>query len=112
MKREFVNFFDKVSRVHGEMVTEIANIFKEHNVTKIHLNCGEFPLRLQMMDEWGESAYNREITDIEVIAHDSGMIEINLYKDNSNTYYDLGDCADGNALLFIYDYVWMHFYQE
>lgn len=112
MKQQFVNFFDKVSKVHDEMVTEIANIFKEHNVTKIHLECEDSPLRLQMMDEWGESAYNREITDIEVISHDSGMIEINLYKDNSDTYYDLGDCADGNALLFIYDYVWMHFYQK
>ena len=112
MKRAFVNFFDKVSKVHSEMVIEIAEIFKEHNVTKIHLDNEDFPLRLQMMDELGESAYNRKITDIEVISHDSGMTEINLYEDSTNTHYDLGDCADGNALLFIYDYVWMHFYQE
>ena len=112
MKRTFVNFFDKVSKVHGEMVTEIAEIFKENNVTKIHLDDSFCALYLQMFDEWGQDAYSRHITDIEVISHDSGMTEINLYKDNSDTYYDLGDCADGNALLYIYDYVYMHFYHE
>ena len=111
MKNQFIDFYNKVSVLHCEIINEIVKIFKEHNVTKIHLNCTECPLRLQMLDEWDNNAYNTEINDIEVIVHNSGMTEINLYSDGK-TYYTLGDCADGNALLYVYDYVWMHFYQE
>ena len=108
--RKFVNFYDKVSAVHQEMVNEIANIFKEHNETKISIVNVECPLYLQMFDEWGEDAYSRQITDIECITNDNGMVDIKLY--NNKPYYDLGDCADGNALLYIYEYVYQHFNEK
>jgi hypothetical protein len=105
--RKFVNFYDKVSAVHQEMVNEIADIFKEHNETKISIVNVECPLYLQMFDEWGENAYNKQITDIECIIEDYGMVDITLYY--NDTHYDLGDCADGNALLYIYEYVYQYF---
>lgn len=108
--RKFVNFYDKVSAVHQEMVKEIANIFKEHNETKISIADAECPLYLQMNDEWGEDAYNREITDIECKINDYGMVDIKLY--HSESFYDLGDCADGNALLYIYEYVYQYFNEK
>jgi hypothetical protein len=108
--RKFVNFYDKVSAVHQEMVNEIADIFKEHNETKISIVNVECPLYLQMFDEWGENAYNKQITDIECIIEDYGMVDITLYY--NDTHYDLGDCADGNALLFIYEYVYQHFNEK
>lgn len=108
--RKFVNFYDKVSAVHQEMVNEIANIFKEHNETKIRIVNVECPLYLQMNDEWGEDAYNREITDIECKINDYGMVDIKLYNDKA--YYELGDCADGNALLYIYEYVYQYFNEK
>ena len=104
--RRFVNFYDKISAVHQEMTNEIANIFKEHNETKISIVDAECPLYLQMFDEWGEDAYSRQITDIEC----DGMVDIKLY--NNSSYYDLGDCADGNALLYIYEYVYQHFKEK
>lgn len=105
--RKFVNFYDKISAVHQEMANEIADIFKEHNETKISIVDAECPLYLQMFDEWGEDAYSRQITDIEC----DGMADIKLYS-NSTSYYDLGDCADGNALLYIYEYVYQHFNEK
>lgn len=108
--RKFVNFYDKVSAVHQEMVNEIANIFKEHNETKIRIVNVECPLYLQMFDEWGENAYNKQITDIECIIEEYGMVDITLYY--NDTYYDLGDCADGNALLYIYEYVYQYFNEK
>jgi hypothetical protein len=110
--RKFVNFYDKVSAVHQEMVNEIANIFKEHNETKISIMNVECPLYLQMNDEWGEDAYNRCITDIECETKDNGMVDIKLYRDSTQSFYDLGDCADGNALLYIYEYVYQHFNEK
>ena len=108
--RKFVNFYDKVSAVHQEMVNEIADIFKEHNETKISIVDVECPLYLQMNDEWGEDAYNRCITDIGCEINDNGKVDITLY--HNDTYYDLGDCADGNALLYIYEYVYQHFNEK
>lgn len=108
--RKFVNFYDKVSAVHQEMVKEIADIFKEHNETKISIVNVVCPLYLQMYDEWGEDAYNKQITDIECITNDNGMVDIKLY--NNETYYDLEDCADGNALLYIYEYVYQYFNEK
>lgn len=108
--RKFVNFYDKVSAVHQEMVKEIADIFKEHNETKISIVDVECPLYLQMFDEWGENAYNKQITDIECEIKGYGMVDITLY--NNETDYDLGDCADGNALLYIYEYVYKHFKEK
>lgn len=107
--RKFVNFYDKVSAVHREMVKEIAELFKEHNETKISIVDAECPLYLQMVDEWGEDAYNKQITDIECKIKGYGMVDIILY---SNETYDLGDCADGNALLYIYEYVYKHFNEK
>ena len=107
--RKFVNFYDKVSAVHQEMVNEIADIFKEHNETKISIADAECPLYLQMDDEWGEDAYNRQITDIECEIKGCGMVDIKLYCNSTKSYFDLGDCADGNALLYIYEYVYQHF---
>lgn len=107
--RKFVNFYDKVSAVHQEMVKEIADIFKEHNETKISIVDAECPLYLQMSDEWSEDAYNKQIADIECITNDNGMVDIKLYN---NEVYDLGDCADGNALLYIYEYVYQHFNEK
>lgn len=108
--RKFVNFYDKVSAVHQEMVNEIADIFKEHNETKIRIVNAECPLYLQMNDEWGEDAYNRCITDIGCEINDYGMVDIKLY--NNSSYYELGDCADGNALLYIYEYVYQYFNEK
>lgn len=108
--RKFVNFYDKVSAVHQEMVNEIANIFKEHNETKIRIVNVECPLYLQMFDEWGENAYNKQITDIECNIEEYGMVDITLY--HNDTHYDLGDCADGNALLYIYEYVYQYFNEK
>lgn len=108
--RKFVNFYDKVSAVRKEMVNEIANIFKEHNETKIRIVNVECPLYLQMFDEWGENAYNKQITDIECKIEDYGMVDITLYY--NDTYYQLGDCADGNALLYIYEYVYQYFNEK
>jgi hypothetical protein len=108
--RKFVNFYDKVSAVHQEMVNEIADIFKEHNETKISIVNVECPLYLQMFDEWGENAYSKQITDIECKIEDYGMVDITLYY--NDTFYDLGDCADGNALLYIYEYVYQHFNEK
>ena len=92
------------------MVNEIANIFKEHNETKISIMNAECPLYLQMNDEWGEDAYNKQITDIECKIEEYGMVDITLY--NNETDYDLGDCADGNALLYIYEYVYQYFNEK
>lgn len=108
--RKFVNFYDKVSAIHQEMVKEIADIFKEHNETKISIVNVECPLYLQMFDEWGEDAYSKQITDIECIIEEYGMVDITLY--HNDTYYDLGDCADGNALLYIYEYVYQYFNEK
>lgn len=108
--RKFVNFYDKVSVIHQEMVKEIADIFKEHNETKISIADAECPLYLQMNDVCGENAYNRQITDIECKTKNYGMVDIKLYDDE--TYYDLEDCADGNALLYIYEYVYQHFNEK
>ena len=108
--RKFVNFYDKVSAVHQEIVNEIADIFKEHNETKISIVNVECPLYLQMFDEWGENAYSKQITDIECEINDNGMVDIKLYY--NDTFYDLGDCADGNALLYIYEYVYQHFNEK
>lgn len=108
--RKFVNFYDKVSAVHQEMVKEIADIFKEHNETKISIVDAECPLYLSIFDEWGEDAYSRQITDIECNIKGYGMVDIILY--NNDTHYDLGDCADGNALLYIYEYVYQHFNEK
>ena len=108
--RKLVNFHEKVSAVHHEMVKEIADIFNEHNETKISIVDAECPLYLQMDDDWGENAYNRQITDIECKINNNGMVDIKLYNDE--TYYELGDCADGNALLYIYEYVYQHFNEK
>lgn len=110
--RKFVNFYDKVSAVHQEMVNEIADIFKEHNETKISIMNAECPLYLQMNDEWGEDAYNRCITDIGCEINDYGMVDIKLYNNSTESYFDLGDCADGNALLYIYEYVYQYFNEK
>lgn len=110
--RKFVNFYDKVSAVHQEMVNEIAELFKEHNETKISIVDAECPLCLQMFDEWGEDAYNREITDIECITNDKGMVMVDIKLYHNTAYYDLEDCADGNALLYIYEYVYQHFNEK
>ena len=110
--RKFVNFYDKVSAVHQEMVKEIAELFKEHNETKISIVDVECPLFLQMFDEWGENAYNKEITDIGCEINDYGMVDIKLYNNSTESYYELGDCADGNALLYIYEYVYQHFNEK
>jgi hypothetical protein len=108
--RKFVNFYDKVSAVHQEIVNEIADIFKEHNETKIRIVNVECPLYLQIFDEWGENAYSKQITDIECEIKGYGMVDITLYY--NDTYYDLGDCADGNALLYIYEYVYQYFNEK
>ena len=110
--RKFVNFYNEINAVHQKMVLEIVNCFKDNNVTKISIADDVCPLVLTMFDEWGESGINETITDVEVKTFDSGMVVIKLYKDNSTTFFELEDCADGNALLYVYDYVFRHFYGE
>lgn len=110
--RKFVNFYDEISAVHQKMVLEIVNCFKDNNATKISIADDVCPLILNMFDEWGESGINETITDVEVETSDSGMVVIKLYKDNSETFFELEDCTDGNALLYVYEYVFRHFYGE
>lgn len=110
--RKFVNFYDKISAIHQELVLEIVECFKENNVSKISIADDDSLLILNMFDEWGESSINETITDIEVETYESGMVVIKLYKDNSETFFNLDDCSDGNALLYVYEYVFRHFYGE
>lgn len=110
--RKFVNFYDKISKIHQEFVNEIVKCFKENKVSKISIADDVCPLILTMFDEWGESGINETITDVEVKTSDSGMVQIKLYKDNSETFFELEDCTDGNALLYVYEYVFRHFYGE
>lgn len=110
--RKFVNFYDKISAIHQELVLEIVKCFKENNVSKISIADDECPLILNMFDEWGDRGYNETITDIEVETYESGMVVFKLYKDNSETFFNLDDCTDGNALLYVYEYVFRYFYGE
>ena len=110
--RKFVNFYDKLSAIHQELVLEIVECFKENNVSKISIADDDCPLILNMFDEWGESGINETITDIEVETYESGMVVMKLYKNNSETFFELEDCTDGNALLYVYEYVFRHFYGE
>lgn len=110
--RKFVNFYDKISKIHQELVNEIVECFKENKVSKISIADDVCPLVLNMFDDWGECGINETITDIEVETYESGMVVINLYKDNSETFFNLDDCTDGNALLYVYEYAFRHFYGE
>ena len=109
--RKFVNFYDKISAIHQEIVLEIVECFKENNVSKISIANDDCPLILNMFDEWGESSINETITDIEVETHDSGMVTITLFTE-SGVSFELEDCTDGNAVLYVYEYVFRHFYGE
>lgn len=109
--RKFVNFYDRISAIHQEIILEIVECFKENNVSKISIADDDYPLILNMFDEWGESGINETITDIEVETHDSGMVTITLFK-KSGVFFELGDCTDGNALLYVYEYAFRHFYGE
>ena len=106
--KKFVNFYDKISRIHQELITEIVNCFKENNVNKIDISYNECPLILSMYDEWGEGTINETITDIE-IELEGLMTTIKMYT-KEHGFFDQSDCADGNALLYVYEYVWSHFY--
>ena len=110
--RKFVNFYDEISAIQNTIFWEIVNCFKDNNVTKISIADDVCPLILTMFDEWGELGNNETITDVEVETTDSGMVVIKLYKDNSTLFFELEDCIDGNALLYVYDYVFRYFYGE
>lgn len=110
--RKFVNFYDEISAVRQKMVLEIVNCFKDNNATKISIADDVCPLILNMFDELGESGINQTITDIGVETYDNCIVQIKLYKDNSNIFFELEDCTDGNALLYVYEYVFRHFYGE
>lgn len=110
--RKFVNFYDEISAIQSTIFWEIVYCFKDNNVTKISIDNDVCPLILNMFDEWGKYGINETITDVEVETSDSGMVQIKLYKDNSKTFFELEDCTDGNALLYIYEYVFRHFYGE
>ena len=107
--RKFVNFYDQISRVHQNLINEIVTCFKENNTTKIDISYNECPLILQMFDEWGDSAVNETITDIEIEVTDSGMVTIKMHT-KEHGFFDQSDTCDGNALLYVYEYVWSYFY--
>ena len=107
--RKFVNFYDQISKVHQNLINEIVTCFKENNTTKIDISYNECPLILQMFDEWGDSAVNETITDIEIEVTDGGMVTIKMYT-KEHGFFDQSDTCDGNALLYVYEYVWSYFY--
>lgn len=109
--KTFVDFYNKINSIHQEVVLEMVSIFKENNVTKVNIS-SEVPLILSMFDEWGEGTTNETITDVELETNESGIVVIKLYKNNTDTYFDFSDCADGNAILYVYDYVWTKFYAK
>lgn len=108
--RKFVNFYDKISKIHQELVNEIVECFKENKVSKISIADDVCPLVLNMFDEWGESGINETITDIEVEIE--GLMTIIKLHTKEHGFFDQSDCTDGNALLYVYEYVFRHFYGE
>ena len=107
--KKFVNFYDRISKIHQDLINEIVSCFKENNVTKIDISNNECPLILQMYDEWGYSATNETIKEIEVEVTDYGMVTIKMHSEEHG-FFEQSDTCDGNALLYVYEYVWSYFY--
>ena len=107
--KKFINFYDRISKIHQDLINEIVSCFKENNVTKIDISNNECPLILQMYDEWGYSATNETIKEIEVEVTDYGMVTIKMHSEEHG-FFDQSDTCDGNALLYVYEYVWGYFY--
>lgn len=111
-KRAFINFYEKFSCIHQEIVNELVDMFKKNNVERVNIYNEESPLILLIEDEWSESAYNRTIDSVGLSVSDSGMVDIKLYHNNGShdVFFGLDDCADGRAILYVYEYVYQHFY--
>lgn len=107
--KKFINFYDRISKIHQDLINEIVSCFKENNVTKIDISNNECPLILQMYDEWGYSATNETIKEIEVEVTDYGMVTIKMHSEEHG-FFEQSDTCDGNALLYVYEYVWSYFY--
>lgn len=111
-------FNNDIMAIHTEIEYAIVEMFNDNGVKRIFLDEGEdgiHQFRMIMYDEWCDGATNQHITSIGIdvdINDDSEIIcvEIKLYRDNTDTYYQLDDCVDGNAILWIYDRVYQHFY--
>lgn len=108
MQRKFNNFYYPISDIRSKCLTEISNILKENNKTKIKL---EEPIVLVMENDWDDRTNVAVEIDRVEIVRGNGDPLVKLYQAGyDDDFYTLGNCVDGFAFIGIYESVYQHFY--
>lgn len=105
MNREYIPYFKQVDAVLSNAIKDIIQIFRENNVTKIHLQTPvdfDFDARFA-----GDEPSSHTITDIAL--DDIGLIMV--FTEDGNPYY-LYNLSNKQDITFIYDLVYDNFYDR
>ena len=100
--KEFTNYYGKLSKVLGDALTDIVEMFEEHNTSEILLDDA---VSLGFRSRFTEEPTTSEINAIKL---HNGLIVL-CGKGGAHWSYELLDKAD---IAFLYDIVYTHFYKK